>query len=140
MTDSTKKCVMVIDHELPVGVIANTAAILGCTLGKDFGEVVGSSIEDGSGFLHKGLVNLPIPVLSSTKEGLTELHREVREQYSQKIELISFTTTAQRSKDYEDYATKLSALSTSDLNFLGLCLYGEKKAVNHLTGSLPTLK
>jgi hypothetical protein len=71
---------------------------------------------------------------------LTELHREVREQYSEKIELISFTTTAQRSKYYEDYATKLSALSTSDLNFLGLCLYGEKKAVNHLTGSLPTLK
>ncbi|MCQ2011592.1 MAG: DUF2000 domain-containing protein [Sporolactobacillus sp.] len=140
MYDSTKKCVMVIDHEQPLGVMANTAAILGCTLGKDFGEVIGNSIEDGNGFLHKGIVNLPIPVLSSTREDLTKLHREVSESFSEKIELIGFTTTAQRSRDYEDYTLKLSATQTYDLKFLGICLYGEKKAVNHLTGSLPTLK
>ncbi|MCO7126880.1 DUF2000 domain-containing protein [Sporolactobacillus shoreicorticis] len=140
MNDSEKKCVIVIDHELPIGVIANTAAILGCTLGSDFSEVVGNDIEDGSGFQHRGIVNLPIPVLSSTREGLMNIHCEVKNQSCKKIDLIDFTTTAQRSKDYEDYTAKLHNTATEDLNFLGLCLYGEKKAVNHLTGSLPTLK
>lgn len=140
MNDSAKKCVMVIDQELPLGVIANTAAILGCTLGKEFSELVGEDSEDGSGFQHRGIVNLPIPVLSSTREGLMGIHRQLKDQYSEKIELIDFTTIAQRSRNYEDYTTRLNRTSTGDLNFLGICLYGEKKAVNHLTGSLPTLK
>ena len=35
-----EKCVMVIDENLPLGVIANTAAIMGITLGKQMPEVV----------------------------------------------------------------------------------------------------
>ena len=30
-----KKCVMIIDKNLPLGLIANTAAIMGITLGKE---------------------------------------------------------------------------------------------------------
>ncbi len=36
-----EKCVMVVDEKLPLGIIANTAAILGITLGKQLPEVVG---------------------------------------------------------------------------------------------------
>ena len=32
-----EKCVMVIDESLPLGIIANTAAIMGITLGKNAG-------------------------------------------------------------------------------------------------------
>ena len=38
-----EKCVMVIDEQLPLGIIANTAAITGITLGKAMPEVVGAS-------------------------------------------------------------------------------------------------
>lgn len=34
-----EKCVMVIDENLPLGIIANTAAIMGITLGKEMPEV-----------------------------------------------------------------------------------------------------
>ena len=37
-----EKCVMVIDEHLPLGIIANTAAIMGITLGKKMPEVVGA--------------------------------------------------------------------------------------------------
>ena len=37
-----EKCVMVIDESLPLGIIANTAAIMGITLGKKMPEVVGA--------------------------------------------------------------------------------------------------
>lgn len=140
MSDSVKKCVMVIDHSLPLGLIANAAAILGCTLGKDKGEIVGRNVTDGGGLLHRGIVQLPIPILASSRDGLKMLHREIIDQYRERITLISFNDIAQRSKNYDDYAEKLATIPRDDLNYLGLCLYGEKKAINHLTGSLPTLK
>lgn len=44
--DWKKKCVMVIDESLPLGIIANTAAIMGITLGKKMPEVVGDDVTD----------------------------------------------------------------------------------------------
>ena len=35
-----EKCVMVVDGNLPLGIIANTVAIMGITLGKEMSEVV----------------------------------------------------------------------------------------------------
>ena len=35
MNLQNEKCVMVIDENLPLGLIANTAAIMGITLGKE---------------------------------------------------------------------------------------------------------
>ena len=41
-----EKCVMVIDESLPLGIIANTAAIMGITLGKKMPEVVGADVTE----------------------------------------------------------------------------------------------
>lgn len=41
-----KKCVIVIDEQLPVDLIANTATILGVILGKQQPEMVGDSFAD----------------------------------------------------------------------------------------------
>lgn len=37
---------MVIDENLPIGIIANTAAILGITMGMKMPDVVGSDVAD----------------------------------------------------------------------------------------------
>ena len=37
-----RKCVMIVDKNLPLGLIANTTAILGTVLGKLEGEIVGT--------------------------------------------------------------------------------------------------
>ena len=49
-------CVMVIDGSLPRGLLANTAAIMGITLGKKMPELVGQDIIDQSGNERLGLV------------------------------------------------------------------------------------
>ena len=49
MESTTSKCVMVLDENLPLGLLANTAAILGITLGKHMPEAVGADVLDGSG-------------------------------------------------------------------------------------------
>lgn len=49
------KCVMVIDESLPLGIIANTAAIMGITMGKQMPEVVGADVYDRTGNEHLGI-------------------------------------------------------------------------------------
>ncbi len=45
MSDYNMKCVMIIDSELPIGIMANTAAILGTTLGKHIPEQIGADAQ-----------------------------------------------------------------------------------------------
>ena len=58
-----KKCVMVIDENLPLGIIANTAAIMGITIGKQMPEVVGADVYDRTGNGHLGIIEFPVPIL-----------------------------------------------------------------------------
>lgn len=41
-----EKCVIIVDENLPLGIIANTAVILGITLGKSKPEAVGPDVTD----------------------------------------------------------------------------------------------
>ena len=46
MNLQNEKCVIVVDEALPLGIIANTAVILGITLGKTMPEAVGPDVSD----------------------------------------------------------------------------------------------
>ena len=70
-----EKCVMVVDGSLPLGIIANTAAIMGITLGKKMPEVVGAGVTDQSGKEHPGVIEFPVPIL----RGSPELIKQIRE-------------------------------------------------------------
>lgn len=61
MDITNKKCVMVIDEQLPHGVIANTAAILGITLGRQLPEVIGADVVDKNGGEHLASSSFPYP-------------------------------------------------------------------------------
>lgn len=43
------KTVMIVNKELPVGLIANTTAVLGISLGNLFPDIVGHDIQDADG-------------------------------------------------------------------------------------------
>ena len=70
-----EKCVMVIDENLPLGIIANTAAIMGITLGKEMPEMVGANVTDQSGNEHLGIIEFPVPIL----KGSPEIIKAIRE-------------------------------------------------------------
>lgn len=55
---------MIIDDNLPTGIIANTAAILGITMGMKNSEVVGSNVTDKDGNEHTGIIQFPVPILN----------------------------------------------------------------------------
>ena len=105
--DVTKKCIAVIDQNLPLGLIANTAAILGCSLGYNVQEIVGENTMDCHGCQEPGIIKIPLPILAAEKEKIRELYLIIRSgKYRGKVKMISFNTIAQRCKDYEDYKKK----------------------------------
>lgn len=67
-----EKCVMVIDEQLPLRIIANTAAVMGITLGKAMPEVVGADVRDESGHTHLGIIEFPVPILRGSPESMLQ--------------------------------------------------------------------
>lgn len=137
MAASSKKCVMVLDQELPVGLAANTAGVLAFTLGREIGEVVGHPVADGSGSWHLGITRLPIPVLGAGEEGVRDVRLRAK---AEELLVVDFTDAAQTSKTYEEYEGKISAAPSEGLRYLGVALYGGRKLVDGLTGSLSLLR
>ena len=90
MEHSNEKCVMVINAELPLGLIANTAGILGVTLGKLAPQIVGEDVVDQSGNSHLGVVAIPVPILSVSKEKLKTIREQLYQpEFSSLISLTS---------------------------------------------------
>jgi len=66
MDNQNMKCVMVIDEALPLGIITNTAAVMGVTIGKHLPQSVGTDVVDQTGYEHLGIIEFPIPILKGS--------------------------------------------------------------------------
>jgi hypothetical protein len=54
--------------------------------------------------------------------------------------IVDFTAPAQMSRTYSEYLDKIAGLPTDELTYLGVALFGPKKLVNRLTGTLALLR
>lgn len=135
------KLVMVIDKELPLGMIANTAAVLGISLSKVFPQdIVGPDVQDADGNTHIGITSQTIPVLGGNREQIKEIRNRLFDAAFADVATIDFSEVAQKSLEYDDYIGALSCLPSADMYYLGVCLYGPKKKINKLTGNIALLR
>lgn len=140
MNPQNEKCVMILDEALPLGVAANTAAILGITLGKHRPETVGGDVSDQSGSRHLGIVEAPVPVLMGSPETLRQMRETLYQPDFQDLTVVDFSDLAQSCRTYEEFTRKMGDAPAGALQYLGLAICGPKKKVNKLTGSLPLLR
>lgn len=140
MDIQNEKCVMVLDENLPLGVIANTAAILGITLGKALPEVVGTDVTDADGNAHLGIIEFPVPILKGTPEKIGEIRRKLYGEDFSDVRTVDFSDLAQGCRTYNEFIEKMAREKENDLTYLGIALCGPKKKVNKLTGSMPLLR
>lgn len=140
MERSLNKCVMVIDDSLPLGIIANTAGILGITLGKHIPETVGEEVLDGSGSAHLGIIQIPVPVLKASREKIKEIRQRLYAPEFEGLIAVDFSDVAQSCNVYEEYIEKAASVEEHDFRYFGIGIFGEKKLVSRLTGSLPLLR
>lgn len=134
------KIAMVINKELPAGLIANAAAVLGISLGCRSKDIVGADIQDEDGYNHMGITTKTIPMLGGTRAQIKEIRDKLFDDAYADITVIDFSEVAQKCLDYESYIDILSHRQCSDIYYLGICLYGPEKKVNKLTGFLGLLR
>lgn len=98
MNTGNEKCVMVIDEVLPIGIIANTAAILGITIGMKMPDVVGADVADKEGNIHMGIIRFPIPVLKCNVEMMNSLWKKLFKKEFSDLTVVDFSDLAQSCK------------------------------------------
>ncbi|MHC0019681.1 DUF2000 domain-containing protein [Acinetobacter pittii] len=133
------KAVIIVDEELPSGVITNTAAILGMSLGKKYPEIVGRNLINKDKEIHEGITIIGLPILSADKEKLKSI-RDNAKQFENQIFEVNVLNLTRSTRSYEEYAEKLEQIANQDLEYQGILLCGEKKAINKLTGNLSLFK
>ena len=131
---------VVYDEELPLRIIANTAAIMGITLGKAIPEVVVADVRDESGHTHLGIIEFPVPILRGSPESIKALREKLYEPDFQALTVVDFSDLAHSCKTYDEFIGRMAQVPESTLQYFGVAVCGAKKKVNKLTGSLPLLR
>lgn len=135
-----EKCVMVLDESLPLGLIANTAAIMGVTLGKKLPEIVGADVTDRSGSEHLGIIEFPIPILRGSQPVIKQIRERLYQPEFQDLTVVDFSDLAQSCKTYGEFMEKMGRAPECTLRYFGIAVCGAKKKVNRLTGNMPLLR
>lgn len=140
MKNQNEKCVMILLDRLPLGLAANTAAIMGITLGKLLPGAVGPDVTDQSGMIHPGIIAFPVPILCADAESLSALFQKLRDPVYADLTIVDFSDLAQGCKTYDEYTQKMGQTPEERLSYLGLALCGPKKKVNRFTGCMALLR
>ncbi len=135
-----EKCVMIIDEQLPLGMIANTAAVMGITLGKNIPEVVGNDVYDKIGNKHLGIITFPIPILKGDIQTIKAIRQKLYQSEFSDLIVVDFSDIAQACKNYVEFISKMQSVTEAELNYIGIAICGTKKKINKLTGSMALLK
>jgi hypothetical protein len=134
------KCVMIVDETLPLGLIANSAAVMGITLGKFNPEVVGVDVYDKTGCGHLGIIEFPVPILKGNPKLIREIRSKLFQPEFSELTVVDFSDVAQGCKTYDEFIGKMANIDEPTLNYMGVGICGNKKLVNKLAGSLPLLR
>ena len=140
MDVQNEKCVMIIDENLPLGMAANTAAIMGISMGKEMPEVVGKDVFDQSGNRNLGIIEFPVPILKGNAQSMQMIREKLYEPEFSDLTVVDFSDLAQGCKTYEEFVEKMTLVSEIELRYFGIAICGAKKKVNKLTGSMGLLR
>jgi hypothetical protein len=132
-----ERCVIIVDESLPPGLAANAAGVLAMTLGSILPGLVGEEFADADGQRHPGLIRSVLPVLRAASARLSDVRAAALDSA---LDVIDFPAFGQQTNDYEEFCAHIARTPAAQLRYLGVALYGRRRDVARLTGSLPLLK
>ena len=92
------------------------------------------------GQVYLGIIEFPVPILKGNAIFLKELRERLYQQEFEELAVVDFSDVAQGCKTYDEFIDKISLAEECDLQYMGIGIYGNKKLVNKLVGSLPLLR
>lgn len=129
---------IVINPELALGVIANTAAAIGIGLGARMPELGAARLTDATGLAIDTSSNRPVPILQADAAAMARLLE--RASAGAEGAFVVFPAFARALHDYREYEALFPGRKLSDEAIDGIGLCGPAKWVKSLTGSLKLLR
>jgi hypothetical protein len=133
------KCSIIVDGELPPGLVANTVGVIAMALGKLAPEAMGRDGVDQDGKRHQGLAWMGVTVLQGNKEVISDIFTRIGENETDLL-IVDCPVVAQATRDYDEYLEMLSRQGGPELRLSGIGLYGNGKKIAKLTGNLHLLR
>jgi len=93
---------------------------------------------DADGIAHGGIINIPIPILSASSDQVKSITDNAKGMEG--LVVYDMSDAAQSSKTQDEYRQKIGRIANADLRYWAVALYGDKKAINKLCGSLPLFR
>jgi len=132
------KIVIVVAPGLAPGMAANRCAVLATGIAARHPEILGPDVHCADGQSLAGITKVPIAVLTvADLPALRALETQAR---TQGCATWVYLGRAQGVRSYEAYGESVAATAYADLDMDAIALYGSRKSVAKLTGSLPMLK
>ena len=130
----SKKTVIAIASELPVGSAANVIGHLALSVGNrlDLSDMGQSPMADASGVMHMGISRYPVIVVTAKAARLRKLLSEARAVPG--IYIADFPEQMLSTGHDDELVQLLSQLPEVGLKYLGVALHGEARALQPLTG------
>ena len=130
------KSAIVIDENLPTGLLANAAACIATGLFKDESEAYGPEIQ-GNDHVFIPITQIPILVLKKGKRDFEEILRRID---STSLKVMIFTQEGQSTAKYEEYINRVTGKNLEDLSIVGIGMIGDDADVTKVAGDLPLLR
>lgn len=127
------RLVIVLSSALTETEAANAAAVLGLAASAHTSHL-GAKAVDGDGRGYGALDPHPIPILAASPADLAGLHEKAEADPA--LAVTAFTEAARRSRDYDDYLSRLVGTRSADVAYAGLAVYGPRSRVTAVTKRL----
>src|SRR2546422_9892959 len=101
------KCNIIVDGELPSGLLANTVGVIAMALGKLAPEAMGRDGIDQDGRHHHGLAWMGVTVLRGSQEIMSEILTQIGESDADLL-VVDCPVVAQATRDYDEYMEMLA--------------------------------
>lgn len=130
------KAAIIINPDMPLGLLANAVACITSGLFVKGEEYVGEEII-GKDVVFIPITKIPILILKPGNTPLTDLCRKAQ---SLGLTYMAFTKEGQSTTNYEEYIIRVKGKSLDEVTLVGLGVVGLPDKVNSLTGNLPMLR
>jgi hypothetical protein len=131
------RCVIIVDQNLPAGRAANAAAVIALTLGKRHPHLAGPDLVDASGHAHPGLIPIGIAVLAAAAPDLGKIREKA---VKDSIDVVDFPAQGQETTDYAEFGARVRNVATTEIQYVGVGLYGPRKSVGRIVARFSLLK
>jgi hypothetical protein len=130
------KAAIIINPDLPLGILTNAVACIASGLFLEGRELVGAEIT-GKGINYIPITKIPILILKPGNKSFPEILNQAQ---SMGLKYMAFTKEAQSTTDYDIYEKRVSGVPIESVSIIGIGVVGATKTVNSLVGSLPMLR